>query len=270
MVYVSLLLSITLDLAYVWSALNPQLQQALNVSAHFMKLLLLSLFLLFAKASIAQKTDTVWYNSKWEKTDKASRLYYRVVESEPSKAFYFVRDFYSNGKLQMAGYYTALDPDMRNGEFKWWFENGNKQREAVFKDNAMIKVVEWNSDGSLKNQSELVRTVTYNDGEPVYELKSIEVAPVFPGGFSALSNFISSNVRYPADAEKKGANGKVIVRFVVNIKGKVVDPEITQSIYPSLDKEALRVIKLMPRWEPGKQGGKNVNVRFAVPINFQK
>ena len=221
------------------------------------------------KTSFAQKADTIWYTSKWEKTDKSNRYYYRVIDRDDLKELYYVKDFYPNGKVQMEGYYTSLNPDIRNGQFKWWFENGNKQREAVFKNDVTVKMAEWDADGRLKNQSELVRTVTYKNGEPVYELKSIEVAPVFPGGMPALSSFIALNVRYPSDAEKNGISGKVIVRFVINNKGKVIDPEIVQSIYPSLDKEALRVINLMPRWEPGKQGGKNVNVKFALPIHFQ-
>jgi protein TonB len=233
-------------------------------------LLLLSLFVLVIKTSYAQKADTIWYNSKWEKTDKANRYYYRVIERDNSKEFYFVKDFYPSGKTQMEGYYISLNPEIRNGEFKWWFENGNKQREGLFKNNSLIKMIEWDADGKVKNQSELVQTVTYKDGEPVYELKSIEVAPVFPGGIPALSNFIASSVRYPSDAEKNGVNGTVIVRFVINNKGKVIDAEVVQSIYPSLDKEALRVINLMPRWEAGKQGGKSVNVKFSLPINFQK
>lgn len=222
------------------------------------------------KSAFAQKVDTTWYNSKWGKADKANRYYYRVIEKDETKDLYFVRDFYPSGQIQMEGYYKSLNPDIRDGDFKWWFENGQKQREAVFKDNSMVKVTEWDAYGKLINQNELVKTVTYKDGEAVYELKSIEVAPVFPGGIQALSSFIANNVRYPSDAEKDGIGGKVIVRFVVNSKGKVVDPEIVQSVYPSLDKEALRVISLLPKWEPGKQGGKNVNVKFALPISFQK
>lgn len=222
------------------------------------------------KASFAQNVDTIWYNSKWEKTEKGNRYYYRVVERDGIKSLYFVRDFYPSGKIQMEGHYKSLSPDIRNGDFTWWFENGVKQRETIFQDDSVIKLTEWDADGKLINQNELVRTVSFKDVEPVYELKSIEVAPVFPGGIPALSRFIASSIRYPSDAEKKGIGGKVIVMFVVNNKGKVVEPQIVQSVHPSLDKEAIRVINLMPRWEPGKQGGKDVNVKFALPIIFQK
>lgn len=235
-----------------------------------MRIILLSLLLLIGNATFAQIEDTIWYNKKWEKTDKSNKFYYRVIQKDDSKNLYLVRDFYSNGATQMEGYFTSLNPDIRNGEFKWWFENGSKQREAIYKDNIMVKTTEWEAYGKVKNQNELVKTVSYKDGEPVYELKSIEIAPVFPGGISALNNFIASNAKYPSELAKNGISGKVIIRFMVNKKGKIVAPEVVQSVHPLLDQEALRVINLMPRWQPGKQEGKNVNVKFALPITFQQ
>jgi periplasmic protein TonB len=232
-----------------------------------MKILLLSLFLLNATTSFSQKTDTIWYNSKWEKTEKSNRFYYRVVKWEKVKEAYYVRDFYPSGVTQMEGYYTSMDPEIRHGDFKWWFEDGRRQREAVFKNDSIIKVAEWDAAGNLKDQKELVQTVSYKDGEPIYEIKSIEVAPVYPGGNSALFKFLSSNINYSSKG-KKGAR-RMIVRFVINDKGKVVDPEVLKGIDPLLDREALRALSLMPAWEPGKQGGKNVSVKFAMPIVFE-
>lgn len=95
-----------------------------------------------------------------------------------------------------------------------------------------------------------------------------EEMPEFPGGESALLYFLSQNVKYPSLASDNGIYGKVIVNFVVNKDGSISDAKILRGVDPSLDKEALRVVYSLPKWKPGKQGGKPVRVSFSVPINF--
>jgi len=97
----------------------------------------------------------------------------------------------------------------------------------------------------------------------------VEQMPEYPGGEAALRQFLASNVKYPDDAVKSGTQGKVFVKFVVNKDGKVVNPKIARSVSPSIDKEALRVVSIMPNWTPGKQRGKNVAVEYTVPILFK-
>ena len=97
----------------------------------------------------------------------------------------------------------------------------------------------------------------------------VEQMPEYPGGEAALRQFLASNVKYPDDAVKSGTQGKVFVKFVVNKDGKVINPKIARSVSPSIDKEALRVVSIMPNWTPGKQSGKNVAVEYTVPIFFK-
>lgn len=97
----------------------------------------------------------------------------------------------------------------------------------------------------------------------------IEVMPSFPGGDVELIKWLSKNIKYPAIAEENGVQGRVIVRFVVGKDGTIRNPEIVKSVDPSLDKEALRVIKSMPRWTPGKQNDVPVEVYFTLPVTFQ-
>ena len=96
----------------------------------------------------------------------------------------------------------------------------------------------------------------------------VEQMPVFPGGEQALRELIGKEIIYPEDALKAGTQGKVFVTFVVNKEGKVINPKIARGVNPSLDKEALRVVGILPKWIPGKQRGKNVDVEYTVPINF--
>ena len=102
--------------------------------------------------------------------------------------------------------------------------------------------------------------------DKVYDV--VEVMPQFPGGQVELFNFLSDNVKYPADAEKKKIEGRVIATFVVDKDGSITDAEIVRSVYPSLDAEALRVINAMPKWVPGRQSGKAVRVKYTVPLTF--
>jgi protein TonB len=96
----------------------------------------------------------------------------------------------------------------------------------------------------------------------------VEEMPMFPGGEVALLAFIADHTQYPEVAKENNIQGKVIVRFCVTSKGGVDKVEILKSVDPELDKEAIRVVKTLPTFKPGKQGGKPVPVWFMVPINF--
>ena len=98
----------------------------------------------------------------------------------------------------------------------------------------------------------------------------VESMPEFPGGQQALFKFLAENVKYPVIAQENGIQGRVICQFVVNKDGSIVDVQAVRSSgEPSLDKEAIRVIKSMPKWKPGKQRGKPVRVKYTVPVNFR-
>jgi protein TonB len=93
--------------------------------------------------------------------------------------------------------------------------------------------------------------------------------PEFPGGESALNKYLYSEAKYPTIAEENGVEGRVFVRFVINTDGSVTDAEIMRDSDPSLEKEALRVIRSMPKWKPGEQSGRRVRVSYNVSINFK-
>lgn len=108
----------------------------------------------------------------------------------------------------------------------------------------------------------------HKNTEPkIYDI--VEVAPEFKGGKAKMYEYLSTNVMYPAEAIDANIQGKVYVQFIVTNKGKIIDAEIVKGFHELLDKEALRVIKQMPKWVAGKQKGKKVNVRYIIPINFK-
>ena len=96
----------------------------------------------------------------------------------------------------------------------------------------------------------------------------VEHMPQFPGGPAALMQFLSQSVKYPKEAVEKNIQGRVIASFVVEKDGSITEATVRRSIDPSLDAEALRVIGTMPKWEPGRQHGEAVRVKYTIPISF--
>jgi len=97
----------------------------------------------------------------------------------------------------------------------------------------------------------------------------VEEMPAFPGGEAERNKFLATNIQYPQQATENGIQGTVYVSFVVDSKGNVTEVKILRGIGGGCDEEALRVVKMMPKWHPGKQNGKNVRVLFNMPIYFK-
>lgn len=97
----------------------------------------------------------------------------------------------------------------------------------------------------------------------------VDQSPEFPGGEAELNSFIKSNIKYPQIARELGIQGKVYVEFVVSKSGKVINIKVVRSPDNNLSQEAIRVVKLMPDWIPGKQNGHNVNAYFILPVDFK-
>lgn len=123
-----------------------------------------------------------------------------------------------------------------------------------------------------QNAPEPVRSEPLNKPQPVNSNRVYDVVeqmPSFPGGISGLRTYLNQNIRYPAEAQENCVQGRVVVSFVVGKDGHISDVTVLRSVDPSLDKEAVRVIRNMPRWSPGKQGGEPVRVRYNVPVSFR-
>lgn len=136
-------------------------------------------------------------------------------------------------------------------------------------------------DKMLKTQDQQVNTAPANSdytppsgdagtGDPVaqetVDMSAVEEKPLFSGD---LNKFLSSNLNYPEECVEGGIQGRVIVEFVVGTDGKITDVSVKRGVHALLDREAMRVVKSMPAWTPGRQGGKAVPVRYRQPITFQ-
>lgn len=110
---------------------------------------------------------------------------------------------------------------------------------------------------------------TMEEGDEGEIFEVVESNPAFPGGDEALMKWLSKNLKYPSSAQDAGIQGRVVVQFVVNKDGSIVEPKVVRSVEPALDKEAIRVVSQMPKWTPGKQRGKTVRVRYTLPVMFR-
>ena len=110
------------------------------------------------------------------------------------------------------------------------------------------------------------KTVVSQSNQNVFD--QVEEMPEFPGGMPALIEFLQTNIKYPNDAKKQNVGGRVMVMFVVEPDGSISNVRVARKVFPSLDSEAVRVVKSMPKWKPGKEKGRAVRVNFTLPVVF--
>ena len=109
--------------------------------------------------------------------------------------------------------------------------------------------------------------VTEPDENSIFQV--VETQPEFPGGMAELMKYLQKNLSYPQICKEQGLQGRVIVQFVVNTDSTISDVNVIKPVNPHFDKEALRVVKAMPKWKPGMQRGEPVRVRFTLPVTFR-
>jgi protein TonB len=148
-----------------------------------------------------------------------------------------------------------------------------KSQEELNKTNTAIGAfdVKGNDEaaGEVLKAKEVIAQPEPPKEEETKVFDVVEQMPSFPGGPSALMQYLSSNIKYPVVAEENGVQGRVVCTFVVERDGSVTDVQVARSIDTSLDKEAVRVLKKMPKWIPGKQNGSAVRVKYTVPVTFR-
>ncbi len=143
-----------------------------------------------------------------------------------------------------------------------------KSQEELNNTKVTISVADVKGDekGTV-DIADVKQAVTQEVEEKVYQV--IEQMPQFPGGETELLKYVQSNIKYPVIAQENGIQGKVILRFVVSKTGMVDRVEVARSLDPACDKEAIRVVKTLPRFIPGKQNGVNVSVWYTLPVTYK-
>ena len=149
-------------------------------------------------------------------------------------------------------------------------------RDAVARVATMREKAAIRSYGEKGKYGALIITTVKHQKEIDNELISqpdvfdmVDEMPQFPGGMPAMMQYLSSNIRYPEDAKEAGAQGRVIVSFIVEKDGSISNAKVTKPTYSSLDEEALRLVSAMPNFIPGKQNGEAVRVKYSFPVSFR-
>lgn len=163
--------------------------------------------------------------------------------------------WYKNGTVCQESKY---DNGLRQGDQKVYYPNGQLKRKIVWDHDTIVSGMFFNEDGSPKTD------LTQEDLSD----QEYQEAPQFPGGEEAFFVYLWDNMVYPQKAKEENRSGVVNVNFVVERDGSITQTKVDKPVNPSLDAEALRVIKKMPKWIPGSVGGVPIRVRFHLPIKF--
>lgn len=152
-------------------------------------------------------------------------------------------------------------------------EQVTKTQDEVAQSDVAIGAIDYDQGSDEAEHVLKVNEKVVDEVPPAVEetkiFEVVEQMPSFPGGDAALMQFLSKNIKYPVVAEENGIQGRVIATFVVERDGSITDVKVVKSVDPSLDKEAIRVLKSMPKWIPGKQNGSAVRVKYTVPVTFR-
>ena len=152
-------------------------------------------------------------------------------------------------------------------------EDELKTQEEIMDSKVAVgfaNVVGNDENGEVLKAKEVIATEPVKPKEEENKVFDVvEQMPSFPGGNSALMQFLSKNIKYPVVAEENGIQGRVVCTFVVERDGRVTDVRVVKSVDPSLDKEAVRVVSSMLAWIPGKQNGSAVRVKYTLPVAFR-
>lgn len=181
---------------------------------------------------------------------EAAKWYKKAADNNDASAQYNYADMLVNG--------IGVEKDLAQGleYYKKAKANGVQQAASeISKIERLLMSGNEGADGSESDEDQAFFTV--------------DVLPEYPGGSEALLEYLRREVVYPTICRENKIEGRVLVTFVINKDGSIVEPQIVRSVHPALDNEALRVISQMPAWKPGILHGQVVRVKYTVPINFR-
>ena len=242
-----------------------------------MKKLVCILFALVYAASLLGQ-DTIFFDIAGKRVSNLSQSeYYQVINKNnlyPNKVV--VKEYYRKGKMKSWANYSDYSKGYKIGkEIKWDIE-GNRILEIDYiplGESGLTRTV-WENGKISKMDTVIFSDFVQEKGDTANNTNAglvytnSDIYPQFPGGNDAIQKFIDDFGNFPYYAIKNHEEGKVIVSFVVEPDGTLTDVIITKSVCNEIDQEAIRIVKLMPKWVPGKENGEYVRVRIHLPINF--
>lgn len=263
-----------------------------------------TLILLLLACTASARPDTVYYNKNWKPCAKKKAAFFEPMPVV-ADGHYKITDYYISGRVQMEGYYMLNDivlqaynpdPGYRDGYFKYYLANGNMEKEGAYK--AGKKEGKWKvydaASGKLTSEASYKNGIIHGECKSFYangkmefytiiEDNTIKSAMKFdstgteigrleemlPKPTVNLAEYFAANLHYPPYALDNSIEGVVEVTFLVDEEGKICQPKVEKGIGGGCDQEALRVVRAMPRWNPGKVQGKPVKVYYTQAVVFR-
>jgi TonB family protein len=221
--------------------------------------------------------DTTYFDAAWHQLPQnLNAAYYLIVERQPNDTNKVTEHYYFiTGQPKIKCSYSNFTKKIRDGSYLQWYENGHLKKEINYINGALNgQLLTFWSNGNAKrvesyDHDSLLSSNCFNSDGVETSYFPYEKNALFPGGDEALMHFLVNEIKYPKKSRRKGIEGSVIVRFVVNTEGSISHVEILQHVNQEMDEESMRVVRKMPHWEPGMIDGEPVQVAFNLPIRFK-
>lgn len=221
--------------------------------------------------------DTIYYDYDWNKVSSFKyTTYYQIVQHDKADTNRVTEKIYfKSGQIKTEKSYAVYKDRKLDGKLKEWYESGQLRKDIDYKSGKLNgRLLTYWDNGKPKRidryeNDKLIEGKCMNfDGIATIHY-DYEKRPEFPGGTNELMQHLVKELKYPNKSRKEEIEGRVLVGFIVNKNGTISDIKIIQSVNKQLDEEAIRVVKKMPKWEPGMQDGEAVRVTFNLPIEYQ-
>ena len=237
------------------------------------RLIVLLVSCIYTLVVFSQDTIYKYYDKFWSETSKDNYLYTGKLYKNTNDKWIEI-DYYKKGIVKMKVEYDDQEAKFRNGKYICYFENGKVSEKGLYVKNK--KDGEWiwyfeNGKACAKenyNMDKLIDGKFWNESGKEVQFKQKDLSEFYPGGNDSLKSFIARNLNYPLMARETGISGTVYVAFFVNKDGKITDITVKRGIGGGCDEEAIRVIKLMPKWLPVINHNRIEKTDFFLPIKF--
>ena len=222
-----------------------------------------------------EKTTKGFYNDSWEACDSVSAKYVSYKYSLDSIPLRGIEKIFSKDNILISEIeYSDLKSQVREGVIKQYYPEGKLLSLSEYKNGKIHGDFKaFYISGKIKRtdkyeNDKLILGKCFTEAGLDTTFYTFEEFPRYPGGERAMFGFVHNNLRYPMEAAENGIMGNVIIGFTINKEGTIVNIHLKKSVNPLLDSEALRIIRLMGKWKPGRKNGDLIDVNFSVPINF--
>jgi TonB family protein len=259
----------------------------------FARILLISLLvmsLFVPSQTVRAQNDTIFYglgnNGRFETTDREvmecfalrqpfnEQKHTNTLRSLETKSIVFEYECYDK-KIKDTYFDTIVEKTVLDGKYQEWYLTGERKKICFYIEDELDSTFTlFYRNGKIKRKEqwakgEMQTGKCFDETGKEISFFAYEQMPQFPGGESALFAFLGNNIKYPNKSRRNNSEGKALVKFVVETDGRIVEVTIQKSVDKYIDREAIRVVKAMPKWKPGTIDGIPVRVYFNLPIKFR-